>query len=375
MSGLQGRGGGGFPLWRKIQAALDAPGDPMLVLNCSESEPASRKDWVVSSRRPQLMLEGAAYLARLLCADEVFVHLHHGATETMTSLQRAVEERAEARAGEPVWRLSSGPAGYVAGEGSAIARFLHAGVALPMFSTVPLAHRGPAGRPTVVCNAETAAQVAAIMRIGAAAWRALGSASCPGPQLLTLTGAVPRPGTVVEVTGQTSIGEILSDAGVTAPPAAVLVGGYAGTWLRGETAWGTSMEPTALARLGASRGCGLLGVLPRGTCGLAETARLTVFLAGESAGQCGPCVHGLPVLADCMIRLATGAAGRRTMRRLRRTGDGLPGSGACAHPDGVVRLVRSALDVFDADLVLHRSGRPCRPSEPALFPVPGFRAS
>ena len=375
LSGLQGRGGGGFPLWRKLQAALDAPGHPTLVVNCSESEPASRKDWMVCSLRPQLVLEGAAHLAKVVGADEVFVHLHRGATEPTVSLWRAVNERSAVMADDPAWRISSGPGGYVSGEASAVARFLHAGVAHPVFSSVPLARRGPSGRPTVVCNAETAAHVSVIMRMGAETWKSAGSESCPGPQLVTLAGEVPQPGSVVEVMGEATIGEILWDAGVNAPPAAVLVGGYAGTWIRGDVAWHTPMEPRALGCLGASRGCGLLGVLPHGACGLTETARVTRFMAGETAGQCGPCVHGLPVLAECMIRLARGGAGGRTMRRLRRTCDALPGSGACAHPDGVVRLVRSALDVFDDDVVRHRAGSPCRSSDhPPLFPIPAAGA-
>ena len=376
LSGLQGRGGGGFPLWRKVQAALDAPGRPILVVNCSESEPASRKDWTICTLRPHSVLEGAVQLSRIVGADEVVLHLHHGSAGPTASLHRALRERAGAMAGDPAWRVSSGPHGYVSGEASAVARFLHEGVAKPVFSSVPMARRGPSGRPTLVCNAETVAHVAAILRLGAETWRSVGSESCPGPQLVTLAGAVPRPGSVVEVSGVVTIGEILRDAGVPDPPLAVLVGGYAGTWVRGHVAWRTPMEPTALARVGASRGCGLLGVLPHGTCGLRETALVTAYLAGETAGQCGPCVHGLPALAACVTRLAAGTAGRRTVRRLRRTGNALLGSGACAHPDGVVRMVRSALDAFDYDVIRHRAGSPCPASDLLpLFPLPVARTS
>jgi len=376
LSGVQGRGGGAFPLWRKVQAALDAPGRPMLIVNCSESEPASRKDWTLCTLRPHLMLEGAVRLATLVGADEVVLHLHRGAAEPTDSLRHALLERREVMEGDPAWRLSSGPHGYVTGEASAVARYVHEGVAKPVFSSVPMARRGPSGRPTLVCNAETVAHVAVILRIGAEAWRSFGSESCPGPQLVTLAGAVPLPGSVVEVAGAPTIGEILRRAGVDDPPLAVLVGGYAGTWIRGHVAWRTPLEPTALARLGAFRGCGLLGVLPHGACGLRETARVTAFLAGETAGQCGPCVHGLPALAESVSRLARGTAGSRTVRRLRRTSNALVGSGACAHPDGVVHMVRSALDVFDYDVIRHRAGSPCPPADhPSLFPVPAVRAS
>ena len=357
-SGLQGRGGGSFPLARKLETALRSPGQPLLVVNCSESEPASRKDRVICSSRPHVVLEGAAAIAKVLGAGEAVIHLHGSSTEMVSALRVALAERRSV-SGDPQWQLSRGPGGYVAGESSAVARFVHSGVALPSFSSIPLAHRGPSGRPTVVSNAETAAHVAFIVRRGAARWREAGTDSCPGPQLLTVTGAVPEPGTVVELVGVATIGEVLMAAGVTSAPQAVLVGGYAGSWVRGDVAWHTDMEPSALDRLGAERGCGLLAVLPHGACGLVETARIVRYLAGESAGQCGPCVHGLPVLADGMEALARGDGVRRALRRLRRTAEALPGSGACRHPDGVVRLVASTLKVFAVDLIRHRAGTTC----------------
>jgi NADH:ubiquinone oxidoreductase subunit F (NADH-binding) len=370
-SELQGRGGGSFPLWRKLQAALDAPGTPVVVINCSESEPASRKDWTLCSYRPHVVLEGAAAVARAVGAEEVVIHLHGRSIEPTTAIRCALHQRGSL-AGDPDWRLSSGPGGYVAGEASAVARFVHSGVALPLSNSVPLARRGPSGRPTVVTNAETAAHVAALLRMGPDRWRAAGTESCPGPQLLTMAGAVPEPGLVVELVGQATIGEVLEAAGVPAPPAAVLVGGYAGTWLQGQAAWNAPMDATALRRLGAARGCGLIGVLPHGACGLVETGRLTRYMARESAGQCGPCVHGLPVLATCMDGLAGGTAGRRSLKRLHRTADALPGSGACSHPDGVVRLVLSALKVFEHDVVRHCAGKPCRAADhPPVFLTSG----
>ena len=370
-SELQGRGGGSFPLWRKLRAAIDAPGTPVVVINCSESEPASRKDWTLCSYRPHAVLEGAAAVARAVGADEVVIHLHARSIEPTAAIRCALHER-RSLSGDPVWRLSSGPGGYVAGEASAVARFVHSGVALPLSNSVPLARRGPSGRPTVVANAETAAHVAALLRMGTDRWRAAGTESCPGPQLLTMAGAVPEPGLVVELVGQATIGEVLEAAGVPAPPAAVLVGGYAGTWLKGEVAWHTPMETNALRCLGAARGCGLIGVLPHGACGLVETGGLTRYMAGESAGQCGPCVHGLPVLATGMDDLARGTAGRRSLKRLHRTADALPGSGACSHPDGVVRLVLSALEVFKDDVARHCAGKPCRAADhPPVFPTPG----
>jgi NADH:ubiquinone oxidoreductase subunit F (NADH-binding) len=357
--GIEGRGGGGFPVWRKLQTAVDADGEPVLIVNCSESEPDSRKDWVLCALRPHLVLEGAAAMARAIGASSVTLHLHRENTQPAIALRTAVHER---RVGgdEPLWGLSRGPSGYVSGEASAVARFAHEGVALPTFGGVPLARKGPSGRPTVVANAETAAQVAMLLRLGAARMQDLGSAGHAGSSLVTVTGAVNRPGTVVELVAPTTIGDILSAvAGVAEPPLAVLVGGYCGTWLPGLVAWHTLMEPDALAEVGASRGCGLIGVLPLGACGLSETAHLAAYMASQSAAQCGPCVHGLPSLAERLQDLAHGRGGRRNLRQIEHTVASLPGSGACRHPDGVAHLAQSALAAFAHDLARHRKRRPC----------------
>jgi NADH:ubiquinone oxidoreductase subunit F (NADH-binding) len=370
-SRLDGRGGGGFPLIRKVETARLSPGRPVLIINASESEPASRKDRSLCSQRPHLVLDGASLLARALGVDEVVVHAHRGGASPSGSLSLAITYRAAARLADPAWRLSEGPDRYVSGESSAVAGYVEGGEARPLFTTRPMAVQGPSGRPTVVSNAETVAQLAVIARIGPVAWNALGAPSSPGPRLVTLVGAVSRPGRVVELTGPGTIGDLLAADGVMAPPAAVLIGGFAGTWILGEEAWQTPFTRGALDCVGASPGCGLIGVLPHDACALNETARIVRYLAGESAGQCGTCVAGLPRLADSMEALAGGSFRRRGVRKMTALADTILGSGACSHPDAVVRLIRSALDVFQDDVVRHLAGSPCRGSDhPPVLSVP-----
>lgn len=370
-SGLQGRGGGRFPLAQKIDTAFLAPGEPIMVVNASESEPASRKDLILCGYRPHLVLDGAAATAAMVGAREVIVHLHRGSPFVRDALVSAVAERKTAGLDDPEWRISVGPDRYVAGEASAIASFLNGGEARPHFSGTPMARKGPSGRPTLINNAETMAHLAFLLRFGAALWRSGGTRTSPGSQLLTLCGEVGVPGQVFELVGQATIGDVLLHAGVTAPPAAVLVGGYGGTWLEGNMAWQVPFERTALGCVGAQPGCGLVGVLPHGACGLGETARIVRYMAGESAGQCGPCVSGLPLIARACDDLGEGKLRRRGLRRLQSLCGLVSGSGACSHPDGVVRLVQTMLDVFEDDVVRHLAGRPCRASNhPPVFSVP-----
>jgi NADH:ubiquinone oxidoreductase subunit F (NADH-binding) len=110
-----------------------------------------------------------------------------------------------------------------------------------------------------------------------------------------------------------------------------------------------------LAPLGASLGARTIFALPARACGIVETARVARYLAGESAGQCGPCVHGLAAIADGLERLAR--RDRTDLPRIERWLEQVRGRGACRHPDGAVRLVTSALDVFAAEVELHRAGR------------------
>ena len=110
--------------------------------------------------------------------------------------------------------------------------------------------------------------------------------------------------------------------------------------------------------MGAAAGVGIVIVLGPDACGLSESARVAHYLAGQSAGQCGPCVYGLPAIADDMTRLARGQVDAGLESRLERRLREVVGRGACRHPDGAVNLVRSALQVFAADVQAHVHGAP-----------------
>jgi NADH:ubiquinone oxidoreductase subunit F (NADH-binding) len=187
--------------------------------------------------------------------------------------------------------------------------------------------------------------------------------------LVTLLGAVQRPG-VYEVAIGTCVSDVLGEGGgVLGKPQALLLGGYFGSWVSYDEAVERPFSHTGLAQLGAGPGAGLLAVLPSDACGLVETARVARYLASESAGQCGPCIFGLPALAGELESLASGRPFDRA--RLERWLGQVDGRGACRHPDGVVRMVRSALVVFRAELERHGRGRCCAPRTTEILPVPG----
>jgi NADH:ubiquinone oxidoreductase subunit F (NADH-binding) len=185
--------------------------------------------------------------------------------------------------------------------------------------------------------------------------------------LVTVLGAVRNP-CVQEICIGTPLGDALELAGgSTAPLAALLVGGYFGSWVPAAAA-PAPLSIAGLAGLGASAGAGVIAALPATACGLAETARVTRYLAGESAGQCGPCVFGLAAIAGQLERIADGRSSDLTL--LQRWLGQADGRGACSHPDGAVRLVRSALRVFAGELDRHARGWCSGTRTTPVLPVP-----
>ncbi|HEY5251681.1 MAG TPA: NADH-ubiquinone oxidoreductase-F iron-sulfur binding region domain-containing protein [Acidimicrobiales bacterium] len=368
-SGLTGRGGAGFPSHRKLRLVRSAGprSRPVLLVNAMEGEPASGKDRFLVGSSPHLVLDGAALVAGVLGAEKIVVCIPDDRPELGRILVGALRERDGAG-----W--SSTPVGirplagrYIAGEESALAAGVNGRPGVPEYrpdKSVPVTM----GRTvTIVHNVETLAHVALIARHGADWFREVGTAEAPGTCLVTVSGAVERPG-VVEVATGTPIDEIVGLAGPTRPVQAVLVGGYGGTWVSGEELT-TPYGPGALRSVGGSMGAGVLVALPVEACGIRETERIARFMAAESAGQCGPCLFGLPALADDLRAIAQGTGGQQAFDRLLGHCEAVDGRGACRHPDGVVRLVRSALKVFAGDLAGHLRGSPCGGSEKASLLV------
>jgi NADH:ubiquinone oxidoreductase subunit F (NADH-binding) len=222
----------------------------------------------------------------------------------------------------------------------------------------------------LVQNVETLAHVALIARFGADWFRTMGPASEPGSALVTVSGAVARPG-VYEVALGTSLPAIVGGAGGAAGEVtALLVGGYFGTWIAGDVAASLTLDRASLGASAASVGCGAIAVLPTRVCGLAETARLARWLARETAGQCGVCVNGLAAIAGALDVLVHGDGDGRAEAMLHRWLGMVKGRGACKHPDGAVRMIESAMHTFAGEISRHRRGGPCLQSAATLLPLP-----
>jgi len=370
-SGLVGRGGGEFPLIAKLDLARASQGIPIVVVNASEGEPASRKDRTLVEFRPHLVLDGAQIVAHAIGAEEVVVYVHGRGTDLAMVLSRAVTQRFKHGHDHVPTRILETPERYVAGEASAVVNAVAGGQPLPKRSEYPPAAVGIHGRPTIVSNVETYAHVALIARFGPDWFREAGSVAVPGSTLVTLAGSLSSRGTVLEILGPISLEELLVEIGGGSHFQAVLLGGYSGTWLNSTMARPLKVERAALRGAGAALGCGLIVPLGSDACGIAETARLLRWMAGESAGQCGPCVNGLPAIARVMGELASGSGHRSDIRRLRQLAVMVRGRGACGHPTGVANLLESTMEVFAEELEAHARGKRCLATGEGL-PLPSI---
>jgi NADH:ubiquinone oxidoreductase subunit F (NADH-binding) len=348
-SGLRGRGGAGFPTGTKLRAVAAAGGRPVVVANGTEGEPASGKDKVLLRHVPHLVLDGAEAAAAAVHARRIVVAVSERAPRESHALRLAIGERPRQRRGAEI-DVVTVPDGFVAGEETALVNWLNGGAAKPTFTPPRPYERGVAGEPTLVQNVETLAHLALVARHGADWFRAIGTPEAPGSALVTIGGAVERPG-IYEIEVGLPLDELVRMAGGESKPlSAFLVGGYFGGWVFADDARAVALAPPEL-------GAGVVHALARETCGAVHSARVARYLAGESAGQCGPCVHGLDAVAGALETLASPAADATRARRIEIWLRQVMGRGACRHPDGTVKFVESALRVFEREFALHRQGR------------------
>ncbi|KQZ90623.1 formate dehydrogenase [Phycicoccus sp. Root563] len=350
-SGLTGRGGAAFSTATKVRAAHEH-GAGLLVNACDGEIGAVKDAFVVEHHLPELV-RGAT----LVAGTRVRYAAHRGS---------ATEARLRA-AGLDVL---AAPARYVSSEETSLISLAQGGLARPMTKRQPFVRGGSdsAGRriaPTVVLNAETVWRIAQVVeRPGGAQWfRGHGLPDEPGPRLVAIGGAVPRPG-VLETAAGVPLASLLAAAGAdpgrTGP---VIVGGLGGTVLRPDEAARVTWSRAELAPLGGAPGPGVVHVLDAQACPVDALAAWFDHAAGESAGQCGPCMFGLPAIASDWHDLADGVraggsgSSRGARARLARRAESVRGRGACRFPDGVAGLASSALRALSDHLDDHARGQ------------------
>jgi NADH-quinone oxidoreductase subunit F len=315
-SRLMGRGGAAFPTGRKWAAVAAAPGPHELVCNADESEPGTFKDRVLLEGDPFATVEAMTIAGLATGAERGFVYLRGEYPLAEARLAGALEQaQAAGLLGPDVLgsgvrfevELRRGAGAYICGEETALFESIEGKRGEPRNKPPFPVAVGLFGRPTVVNNVETLANVLPIVLEGGAAFARIGTEGSTGPKLFCLSGHVGRPG-VYEVDFGVSLGELLDRAGgVPGGRAiqAILLGGAAGVCV-GPDALEMPLTFEGTRAAAATLGSGVVMVFDE-TADLADTTRrIAQFFRDESCGQCVPCRVGTVRQEEALARLLAG---------------------------------------------------------------------
>ncbi len=356
--GLQGRGGAAFPLAVKLRAVRDngrLAGGTVVVANGEEGEPASIKDRWLLRHRPHLVLDGLRLAAAMVSADRAYVYVSD--PESARSVEAALTEHA---VGDITIELCNVDPAYIAGEETAVTRVINGGPAKPTDKPPRPFQKGVGGRPTLVSNVETLANLPYLQQHGSAAFRSLGTSMSPGTFLVTLTGAGRPPG-LYEIPHGLPFSELLALHGVSSEQVqGALLGGYFAGLLN-RAVLDATLDHETLRGLGSGLGCGAIAVITD-DCPVAVAASVLAYFDRENAGQCGSCFNGTAAMAAVGGALRDGVATSDDLDRLRRWSVVLRGRGACATLDAATNVAGSLLDQFPQAVAHHldNSCEPCR---------------
>ena len=348
-SGLQGRGGAAFPLAVKLRAVRDngrLAGGCVVVANGEEGEPASIKDRWLLRHRPHLVLDGLRLAAAMVSADRAYVYVSD--PESARSVEAALTENA---LGDITIELFEVEPGYIAGEETAVTRAINGGPVKPTDKPPRPFQQGVGGRPTLVSNVETLANLPYLQRHGSTAFRSVGTSSSPGTFLVTLTGGGRPPG-LYEIPHGLPFRELVAVHGVSPERVqGALLGGYfAG--LLDRTVLDATLDHETLRDLGSGLGCGAIAVITD-DCPVAVAASVLAYFDRENAGQCGSCFNGTAAMSAVAAALRDGVATSEDLDRLRRWSVVLRGRGACATLDAATNIAASLLDQFPQAVARH----------------------
>ncbi len=348
-SGLRGRGGGGFPTGRKWKVALGSESDQRyLICNADEGDPGAFMDRAVIEGDPYRLLEGIALAAYAIGASKAYIYIRAEYPLAVRRLKSAIARcKSYGLLGRNILDsgfhleivLKMGAGAFVCGEETALIHSIEGKRGMPRPRPPYPAVQGLFGKPTVINNVETLANIPAILDRGAAWFSSVGTATSKGTKVFALSGKVARTG-LVEVAMGTPIREIVFDIGGGIPGGkefkAVQIGGPSGGCIPA-LHLDTQVDYESLRTVGAIMGSGGFVVMDEGTC-MVDVAKFFMdFIQRESCGKCIPCREGTRHMLE-ILQAITRARGREH------------GNEALERFQGVVHLKRLAAVIQDTSL-------------------------
>jgi len=370
-AGLRGRGGAGFPTSAKWAAARAALGQPKyVVVNCDEGDPGAYMDRALLEGNPHAVLEGLLIGAYAVGASEGVVYVRWEYPLAARNVATAIESaRASGLLGKAILgtrldfdvTVHHGAGAFVSGEETAMLAAIEGSVGVPRLKYVYPAFRGLNGKPTVINNVETWANVPLIMGKGANWYRSIGTETSRGTKIFSLVGKVRNTG-LIEVPMGTSLREIVYDVGGGIPDRkrfkALQIGGPSGGII-GQEALDTAVDFDELTRVGAMMGSGGIVVMDEDTCVVKAVRDLIEFCCDECCGKCTPGREGIRRLRMYLDDICNGRAEEGVLDGIVEIADVMRDASLCALGVTATNPVLSSLRYFRDEYELHIRKRRC----------------
>ena len=370
-SGLRGRGGGGFPAGRKWESVRRNVSDvKYVVCNGDEGDPGAFMDRSIMEGNPHSILEGMMIAGVATGASEGYIYVRAEYPLAVKRLQTAIEKAAEVGLlGDDIMgsgfcfhmHINRGAGAFVCGEGSALTASIEGKRGMPRVKPPRTVDQGLWGKPTVLNNVETFANVPGIIRQGAGWYKGIGTDASSGTKTFALTGNVVNTG-LVEVPMGTTLREVIFDIGGGIPDGkkfkAVQIGGPSGGCLT-EEHLDVPMDFDSLKKLGAIIGSGGLVVMDEDTC-MVEVARFFMnFTRNESCGKCTPCREGTKRMLETLERIIANEGSMEDLELLEALSDTITDTALCGLGQTACKPVMSTLRNFRQDYLRHVVDKHC----------------
>ena len=368
-SGLRGRGGAGFPTWRKWLFCRQTPSDQRyMICNADEGDPGAFMDRSVIEGDPHAMLEGLAIAAYAIGASKGYVYIRAEYPLAIQRLELAITQMRElGLLGEDILgsgfdfdvKIKQGAGAFVCGEETALIASIEGRRGMPRSRPPFPASSGLWGKPTIINNVETLANLPGILRQGAEWFAGYGTATSKGTKTFALVGRIRRKG-LVEVPMGTTLRQVVEEigGGLDKPFKAVQTGGPSGGCLSTEHL-DTPIDYESLAAAGSIMGSGGLIVLDEDTCVVDVARYFLEFTQQESCGKCVPCRVGTRHLVDILVRITQGKGQLADLDRLDKLGQVVRGASLCGLGQSAPNPVLSTLKLFRDEYLAHIEGHRC----------------
>jgi len=366
-SGLRGRGGAGFPTWKKWERVIQQKNcTKYLCVNAAEDEPGTFKDRYLLRANPHQIIEGAIVSAFAIGAKQIYLYINGRYDEEIQFMEQALLESKQHRywgegsASEVDIKVTRSPGTYVAGEETALIEVIEGRVAKPRQKPPYYpANSGLFGMPTAVNNAETIANIPHIVRNGADQFRSIGSPRSPGTMVFTLTGEVRRPG-LYELPLGTTVRELIDQygGGAIGRMKAVFPGGPSNAILSGDKI-DVALDFDEMKEVSSGLGTGAVIVFSEKNCMVRVAILYSRFFSRESCGQCPPCILGTKHLSEILEQIESGQGTDKEIRMVEQVCGMIKGRGYCYLLTGAAIATESIFQNFRPEFEAHIHGAGC----------------